>query len=315
MKRLFVSALLCAAMVAAAFGVTAAAAENTLTASEMEAYGITCPDSESGRHTYVEDVTDATCTTPGRSVTKCSICGEVFFDTVIEATGHTAQTLPAVAPTCTANGLTEGEKCSVCGEILTAQQVIGKLAHTEQILPAREATCSATGLTEGKECSVCGEVLKAQETIDKLPHMLVTVPGKEATCTEDGYTEMKKCDVCGEVVVESVTIPASHIEETIPGKEPTCTEDGLTEGKKCSECGVITVPQEVIPALGHSFTGNVCDRCGEVNDTAGGGSDQTSGLDNVPKTGDITPYGLFVVMGMFAVAGMVWFVRKTVCAK
>ena len=48
-------------------------------------------------------------------------------DPLIEATfhfhEHTEEIIPAVPATTTATGLTEGKKCSVCGEIIVAQQV------------------------------------------------------------------------------------------------------------------------------------------------------------------------------------------------
>ena len=94
---------------------------------------------------------------------------------------HTEEVLPAKEATCTETGLTEGKKCSTCGEILVAQEEVAAKGHTEEVLAAKEATCTETGLTEGKKCSVCGEVLVAQEEVAAKGH---------------SFTE-GKCTVCG----------------------------------------------------------------------------------------------------------------------
>ena len=133
-----------------------------------------------------------------------------------------------MAPTCTETGLTEGKKCSVCGETLVAQEVVDALGHTEEIVLAVAPTCTETGLTEGKKCSVCGETLVAQEVVAAL----------------------------------------GHTEEIIPSVAPTCTETGLTEGKKCSVCGETLVAQEVIPALSHDFVNGECSRCDATSESS-----------------------------------------------
>ena len=102
---------------------------------------------------------------------------------------HVLTVIPKVEPTCTKTGLTEGIKCSECGEILLAQEII-EAKHTEETLARVEPTCTETGLTEGKKCSVCGEILLAQEIIEALGHSY-----------ENNYT----CDKCGYVnITESV---------------------------------------------------------------------------------------------------------------
>ena len=90
----------------------------------------------------------------------CSVCGA----TAGEALGHTEEILPGYGKTCTTDGLTEGKKCTTCGEILVAQIVI-PAGHDIKILPGVEATDTQNGLTEGKVCTTCGEVLVKQEVI------------------------------------------------------------------------------------------------------------------------------------------------------
>lgn len=70
-----------------------------------------------------------TCTADGEEQRTCSTCGEVETQ-AIKATGHTAETIPGKAPSCTETGLTEGEKCAVCDEILTAQEKIPATGHS-----------------------------------------------------------------------------------------------------------------------------------------------------------------------------------------
>ncbi len=94
---------------------------------------------------------------------------------------HTEVTIEGRAATCTQKGLTDGVKCSVCGEILTPQTEIAKLAHTRVKIAGKPATCTQTGLTDGVKCSVCGTVLTAQRTTAKSEHRYVS--GKCTVCS------------------------------------------------------------------------------------------------------------------------------------
>ncbi|MBE6951054.1 MAG: hypothetical protein E7451_06920 [Ruminococcaceae bacterium] len=237
-------------------------------ASEIRLTGVKSGEPLPHEHSYEAVVTAPTCTEGGYTTYTCE-CGDSYIADETPALGHTEEVIPGKDATCTETGLTEGKKCSVCGEILVAQEEIPALGHTEEVIPGKDATCTEPGLTEGKKCSVCGEILVAQEEIPALGHTAaepVIENEKAATCTEDGsYDSVVYCSVCGEEISrETVTVPAvGHTEEVIPAVEPTCTETGLTEGKKCSVCGEILVAQEEIPALGHDWHGTGCSRCDE----------------------------------------------------
>ena len=59
---------------------------------------------------------------------------------------HVEEVIPAVAPTCTETGLTEGKKCSICDEILVEQDIIPALGH-EYTAVVTEPTCTKSGYT------------------------------------------------------------------------------------------------------------------------------------------------------------------------
>ena len=244
-----------------------------------------------------ENNVSPTCTEAGKYelATYCVTCGtETSRETVtVDALGHTEETVSGKDATCTENGLTDGKKCSVCGETLVAQEEIpalghnydaevtapdctnggyttytcsvcgdnyvadetAALGHTEETVAGKAPTCAETGLTDGKKCSVCGETLVAQEEIPALGHNY----DAEVTapdCTNGGYTTYT-CSVCGDNYASDHTDALGHTEETVAGKAPTCTETGLTDGKKCSVCGETLLAQEEIPANGHNYNAEV----------------------------------------------------------
>ncbi|MBQ4643255.1 MAG: Ig-like domain-containing protein, partial [Oscillospiraceae bacterium] len=176
----------------------------------------------------------------------CDVCGANICDE------HNEVAIPAVDPTCTETGLTEGKKCSKCGEIIKAQEVVPALGHKEVVDAAKEPTCTETGLTEGKHCERCDAVLVAQNVVPALGHKEVVDAAKAPTCTETGLTEGKHCERCDAVLVAQTVVPAlGHKEVVDAAKAPTCTETGLTEGKHCERCDAVLVAQNIVPALGH----------------------------------------------------------------
>ena len=165
--------------------------------------------------------------------------------------GHNIITDAAVAPACEATGLTEGSHCSICNEVLVAQEVVPATGHTVVTDAAVPHTCTEDGLTEGSHCSVCEKVLVAQE-IDPAAHTVVTDEAVPNSCTEDGLTEGSHCSVCSTVFVAQEVIPAAHTVVTDNAVPPTCEDSGLSEGSHCSVCSEVLVAQEVVPPTGHT---------------------------------------------------------------
>ena len=174
---------------------------------------------------------------------------------MIPAKRHTVVVDPAVGPTCTEPGKTEGKHCSVCNAVIVAQEVIPAKGHTVVIDPAVEPTCTEPGKTEGKHCSVCGKVIVAQKVIPAKGHTVVVDPAVGPTCTEPGKTEGKHCSVCNEVIVAQEIIPAiGHKPVIRDAKDATLTEDGYTGDSYCDVCGVLLKKGEVIPKSGAVIT-------------------------------------------------------------
>lgn len=104
-----------------------------------------------GKHEYgdFEILKNPTCTEKGQKGKICKKCGKITEKTDIPATGHIPVTDPAVAPTETTDGLTEGSHCGVCGVVLQAQEVIPMLDPTIDTWFSRAATTEADAKAAG----------------------------------------------------------------------------------------------------------------------------------------------------------------------
>ena len=115
-------------------------------------------------------------------------------------------TVAGTPATCEEPGLTEGSHCSVCGEVLTAQEVVPALGHDwDEGVVTKEATCSETGVISYTCKRDAGHT--TTEEIPKTEHTVVIDPAVAPTETSTGLTEGSHCSVCGEIIKAQEVIP------------------------------------------------------------------------------------------------------------
>ena len=246
----------------------------------------------------VENNVAATCTAEGSydSVVYCTVCNtEISRNTVVvEKAAHTEEALDAKAATCTETGLTAGAKCSVCGEIIIAQEEVAALGHKyvngvcsvcEALEPV--ATLNSTPYTSLEEAVAAAKdddeitllidiKLSKDLTIDK--EITLNLNGKKLSTAEGVVlTVNEKVKING--VYEEAHVHTSYV-----AVAPSCTEAGKTAGFSCNKSCEGTVQE--VTALGHSYeaavTAPTCTEAGYTTYTCNCGdsyvADETDAL-------------------------------------
>ena len=108
-------------------------------------------------HVFKVTVTPPTCIDEGYTSHMCTLCRYGYSDEIVPALGHKPVTDEAVPATCEAPGLTEGSHCSVCGEVLTAQEETPVLDHADADNDGQCDTCG-NQMTGDGYCKYCGKV-------------------------------------------------------------------------------------------------------------------------------------------------------------
>lgn len=257
------------------------------------------PNCEATGHHYTSEITNQfNCTHDGIITYTCDDCGDQYAE-VVRATGHKEETIKGYAATCTKDGLTDGKKCTTCGEILVPQktikatghkyfdvvkdatckdagvktiicancndsrtEVIPEKGHTAKTVKGYAATCTKKGLTDGTVCADCGEVIQAQKEIEATGHDYFEVV-KEATCSANGVITYI-CRHCQDSYTKTIPSTDDHRYVNINRSMGSCEEDN-NEMHVCIDCG--NRVEEVVKAKGHEWVviegvAPTCHSCG-----------------------------------------------------
>ena len=157
----------------------------------------------------------------------CNNC-DAFETTPIATLSHDhnrweAIILDAVSPTCTSTGLTEGKKCSKCGEILIAQNTVSALGHNMGVWTQTKApTCIEKG-SERHDCDRCDyfEVRDVAMIDHKYSSVVI-----EPTITNQGYT-LHTCNVCSHSYKDNFVDPLPYTAGDMDGNESVDANDAI----------------------------------------------------------------------------------------
>jgi len=234
---------------------------------------------------------DATCIEDGVKTYTCTVagCGETKTE-AIPAIGHSfGEWKQTKAATCTEKG-EETRECA-CGEKETRE--IAATGHKfGEWKVTKAATCTEKG-EETRECA-CGEkeTREIATTGHKFGEWKVT---KAATCTEKGE-ETREC-ACGEKEIREIPV----VEHALN----TYGKDSTHHWTLCDNCDYVGEKED------HDYDYNGVCVCGATKPVV-----DDPNLDDVPQTGDITPYiAMTSVAFLIAVAAAAAFVLKRKAVK
>lgn len=197
---------------------------------------------------------EPTCESEGEEFCYCmnpDCATEEFKD--ISALGHQTVNTGYVEATCSAEGYTGDDVCSVCDKVVNYGQVIPMLEHNEGLEGVvTPATCTHKGTTVFS-CVDCGAITR-NEVIPMLEHNVVIDSAVAPTCASTGLTEGSHCQECNAVLTEQSEVRAlghDWVNGTIT-KAATCSEAGVMT-YSCSRCAIEGDQEIEIDPEAHSW--------------------------------------------------------------
>lgn len=191
---------------------------------------------------------------------------------------HSVEILSGKEATCTEEGLTAGEKCAICGEILVAQKVIIPLEH--EYVEGNCVTCGVTSteyfnftlgydgaygveVNESKKADLPVNV-KIPSTYNGLPVTLISreaffvCESLESVIIPETITKISTMAFCGCDALTSITIPDSvtvisdfafdgcdKLEKVIISENSQLTFIGFRAFKFCASLTTISIPDGI----------------------------------------------------------------------
>ncbi len=194
-------------------------------------------------HKYESKVIAPTCTEDGYTLYTCASCADSYIADLTSALGHKEEFIAGKDATCTEDGITNGDICSVCGEVFEAQEVIPAYGHSYESVVI-EPDCVNDGYT-AYSCSNCGDVY-TDNIVSALGHKakkaeVVEVPGTDVT------VKTVYCSVCNEMISEERFAKSDYkVYATVKSNDSTVLTGVVNKDYSAS----VTVPHGAIINVG-----------------------------------------------------------------
>ncbi|MCD8314978.1 MAG: hypothetical protein LUD44_05045, partial [Firmicutes bacterium] len=143
--------------------------------------------------------------------------GDSYVADETEATGHTTEIQNVKDATCTEDGYTGDEICTVCGEIITAGETISATGHSwDDGVVTTEPTAATDGVMT-YTCTVCGETYTVTIAATGEVESINNISISELTEVPEGLSGMYSSltELTNDLIARVVSVSAGYSEENV----------------------------------------------------------------------------------------------------